>query len=110
MRFMMLMIPGGYARRPDAMPSAEAVKAMMKYSEELKKAGVLLRLHRRRPARGSAFRVESRPSSMVPSPMSRKCWAAIGCSTCAPARRPSNGPGVAPRRKATSSKSAASMR
>src|SRR5271166_4994301 len=45
MRFMMLMIPGGYgSAAPDAMPSAEAVKAMMKYNEELKKAGVLLAL------------------------------------------------------------------
>lgn len=45
MRFMMLMIPGGYqAAAPDAMPSPEAVKAMMKYNEELKKAGVLLAL------------------------------------------------------------------
>ena len=45
MRFMMLMIPGGYASAaPDAMPSAEAVQAMMKYNEELKKAGVLLAL------------------------------------------------------------------
>jgi hypothetical protein len=45
MRFMMLMIPGGYASAaPDTMPSAEAVAAMMKYNEELKKAGVLLAL------------------------------------------------------------------
>jgi hypothetical protein len=45
MRFMMLMIPGGYqAAAPDAMPNPEAVKAMMKYNEELKKAGVLLAL------------------------------------------------------------------
>ncbi len=45
MRFMTLMIPGGYeTATPDAMPSAEAVKAMMKYNEELKKAGVLLAL------------------------------------------------------------------
>ena len=44
-RFMMLMIPGGYASAaPNAMPSAEAVAAMMKYNEELKKAGVLLAL------------------------------------------------------------------
>ena len=43
MRFMMLMIPADYASAaPDAMPSAEAVEAMMKYKEELKKAGVLL--------------------------------------------------------------------
>ncbi|MCD9111669.1 YciI family protein [Bradyrhizobium japonicum] len=45
MRFMMLMIPAGYqSAKPDAMPSAEAVQAMMKYNEELKKAGVLLAL------------------------------------------------------------------
>ena len=45
MRFMMLMIPGGYeSAAPNAMPSAKAVEAMMKYNEELKKAGVLLAL------------------------------------------------------------------
>jgi hypothetical protein len=45
MRFMMLMIPGGYeTAAPDAMPSAEAVQSMMRYNEELKKAGVLLGL------------------------------------------------------------------
>jgi len=45
MRFMMLMIPGGYeSAAPDTMPSAEAVAAMMRYNEELKKAGVLLSL------------------------------------------------------------------
>jgi hypothetical protein len=42
---MMLMIPKGYeSAAPDAMPSAEAVSAMMKYNESLKKAGVLLAL------------------------------------------------------------------
>lgn len=45
MRFMMLMIPGGYENAaPDAMPSVEAVEAMMRYNEELKRAGVLLAL------------------------------------------------------------------
>ncbi|TPK40301.1 YciI family protein [Mesorhizobium sp. B2-5-4] len=45
MRFMMLMIPGGYAdAAPDVMPGAEAVERMMKYNHELKKAGVLLAL------------------------------------------------------------------
>jgi hypothetical protein len=46
MRFMMLMIPrGGYESvAPDAMPSAEAVAAMMKYNEALKEAGVLITL------------------------------------------------------------------
>ena len=45
MRFMMLMIPKGYeTAAPDAVPSAEAVAAMMKYNEELQNAGVLLTL------------------------------------------------------------------
>jgi len=45
MRFMMLMIPKGYeSAEPGTMPSAEAVSAMMKYNESLKKAGVLLSL------------------------------------------------------------------
>ena len=37
MRYMMLMIPGGYASAaPDAMPSAEMVEAMTKYNIALK--------------------------------------------------------------------------
>jgi hypothetical protein len=45
MRFMMLMIPKGYEQAaPGAMPEADAVAAMMKYNEDLEKAGVLLAL------------------------------------------------------------------
>jgi len=45
MRFMMLMIPKGYeTAEPGTMPPAEAASAMMKYNEELQKAGVLLAL------------------------------------------------------------------
>src|SRR3954468_2283392 len=45
MRFMMLMIPKGYENAaPGTMPEAEAVAAMMKYNEELKRAGVLITL------------------------------------------------------------------
>ena len=45
MRVMMLMIPGGYENAaPGTMPDAKAVEAMMKYNEELQKAGVLLAL------------------------------------------------------------------
>lgn len=45
MRFMMLMIPKGYeSAAPGTMPEAEAVAAMMKYNEELQKAGVLITL------------------------------------------------------------------
>ena len=45
MRFMMLMIPKGYEQAaPNTTPDAKAVAAMMKYNEELTKAGVLLAL------------------------------------------------------------------
>jgi len=45
MRFMMLMIPKGYEQAtPGTMPDAKALEAMMKYNEELQKAGVLLAL------------------------------------------------------------------
>ena len=45
MRFMMLMIPKGYEKaQPGTMPDAGAVSAMMRYNEELQKAGVLLAL------------------------------------------------------------------
>lgn len=58
MRFMMLMIPKGYEKAlPGAVPSAEAVDAMMKYNESLRKAGVLLALDGLHPLSAGA-RVE----------------------------------------------------
>ena len=45
MRFMMLVIPKGYeTASPGTAPDAKAVERMMKYNEELQKAGVLLAL------------------------------------------------------------------
>ena len=45
MRFMMLVIPKGYeTAKPGTMPDPKAVERMMKYNEELQKAGVLLAL------------------------------------------------------------------
>jgi hypothetical protein len=45
MRFMMLVIPKGYeTATPDAVPDAAAVERMMKYNEDLAKAGILLSL------------------------------------------------------------------
>jgi hypothetical protein len=45
MRFMMLMIPEGYATaQPDKTPDPAAVAAMMKYNEELRRAGALISL------------------------------------------------------------------
>jgi hypothetical protein len=45
MRFMLLMIPKGYeTAEPGTAPDAAAVAAMMRYTESLQKAGVLLAL------------------------------------------------------------------
>jgi hypothetical protein len=45
MRFMLLMLPGGYeAAVPGTMPPVEAVEKMMRFNEELKEAGVLVTL------------------------------------------------------------------
>jgi hypothetical protein len=42
---MLLMIPKGYETAPaGTMPDVEAVRAMMKYNEELQRAGILLAL------------------------------------------------------------------
>jgi hypothetical protein len=51
MRFMLLMIPKGYeTAKPGTMPDPIAVEAMMKYNEELQKAGVLVGLDGLHPA------------------------------------------------------------
>ena len=50
MRFMMLVIPKGYETAArDAVPDAKAVERMMKYNEDLAKAGVLLSLDGLKP-------------------------------------------------------------
>src|SRR5579859_7259722 len=55
MRFMMLMIPKGYeTAKPGTMPDAKAVEAMMKYNEELQKAGILLGLDGLHPVSAGA--------------------------------------------------------
>ena len=70
MRYMMLMIPGGYATAaPDAMPSAEAVKAMMKFNEDLKNAGVLVSLDGLHPpAAGARVSFKSRKPLVTDGP------------------------------------------
>ena len=46
MRFMMMVLPAGYAdAAPGKMPEAALVEKMMKYNESLQKAGVLLDLN-----------------------------------------------------------------
>ena len=55
MRFMMIVIPGGYSKAaPDAMPDAATVAKMMKYNESLQKAGVLLALDGLQPPSAGA--------------------------------------------------------
>jgi hypothetical protein len=57
MRFMMLMIPGGYERaEPDAVQTLdpEAVARMSKYNEDLEKAGVLRDLNGLHPPSSGA--------------------------------------------------------
>jgi hypothetical protein len=55
MRFMMLMIPGGYEKAaPDTTPSLDAIEKMMKYNYELGAAGVLVSLDGLRPLSSGA--------------------------------------------------------
>src|SRR5512134_3826217 len=56
MRFMMLMIPKGYeTAKPGTVPTdVDRVAAMMKYNEDLKKAGVLLALDGLHPVSAGA--------------------------------------------------------
>ena len=100
MRFMMLMIPGGYAETaPDVRPGAEAVEGMMRYNEELKKAGVLLALDGLHPpseARGSASRAASPSSPTARSRKSQGSARRLLGHRRALAKRPSNGPAAAP--------------
>jgi hypothetical protein len=54
MRFLMLMYPSDLAEKGTGMPDAEMVETMMKYNEDLAKAGVLLSLDGLHPtARGA---------------------------------------------------------
>lgn len=114
MRFMMLMIPGGYASAaPDAMPRAEAVEAMMKYNEELKKAGLLLALEGLHPpSSGARVSFQGGKPTVVDGPFAevKEVLGGYWMLDVRSRRRPSNGPDAAPRRKTTSSKSAVSMR
>src|SRR5437870_6962815 len=59
MRFMMIMYPGKKAET-SALPDEKVIAAMMKYNEELVKAGVLLALDGLMPtAKGSRIRFPS---------------------------------------------------
>jgi hypothetical protein len=55
MRFMMLMLPAGYASAsPDHVPDLESIERMMVYNKSLHQAGVLLALDGLHPASSGA--------------------------------------------------------
>jgi hypothetical protein len=59
MRFMMLMYPGERAEEKGALPNEQEIATMMKYNEDLTKAGVLLGLDGLHPsAKGAQIRFE----------------------------------------------------
>jgi hypothetical protein len=72
MRFMMLMIPKGYeTAAAGTMPPADRVAAMMKYNEELTKAGVLLALDGLHPpSMGARVSFEDGKPSVTDGPFS----------------------------------------
>ena len=70
MRFMMLMIPKDYASAPaDFRPDAKAVATMIKYNEQLQKAGVLLALEGlHAPAEGARVTFAGGKPSVIDGP------------------------------------------
>ena len=68
MRFMMLMYPGAKAES-GRLPTAEEIGPMMKYNEELQRAGVLLALDGLHPsARGARIRFNSGKATVTDGP------------------------------------------
>jgi hypothetical protein len=68
MRFMMLMYPGTKAEA-QALPDEKAIAAMMKYDEELTKAGVLLGLDGLQPSsRGARVRYAGGKATVTDGP------------------------------------------
>jgi len=68
MRFMMLMYPGEKAEQ-QALPDDKAVAEMMKYNEDLKKAGVLLALDGLQPtSKGARIRFQGRKRTVTDGP------------------------------------------
>jgi hypothetical protein len=68
MRFMMMMYPGPKGEAP-TLPDEKVVAAMMKYNEELTKAGVLLALDGLQPtAKGARVRFAGGRASVTDGP------------------------------------------
>ena len=72
MRFMLLMIPKGYeTAAPGTMPDAAHVAAMMKFNEEMQKAGVLLSLDGLHPpSMGARVTFQNGKPEVVKGPLS----------------------------------------
>ncbi|MDB4965121.1 MAG: dehydrogenase [Myxococcales bacterium] len=71
MRFMVLIIPGDKKVEAGAMPSKAQIDAMMKYNEELTKAGVLLALDGLHPtSKGARISFQGGKRSVVDGPFS----------------------------------------
>jgi hypothetical protein len=70
MRFMLLMIPRGYAQAaPGTLPEAAAVARMMAYNRELQQAGVLLGLDGLHPpSTGARVSFERDPPTVTDGP------------------------------------------
>jgi hypothetical protein len=69
MRFMVLMIPGDKKVEAGALPDKKAIDAMMKYNEELTKAGVLLALDGLQPSsKGARLRFSGGKSTVTDGP------------------------------------------
>ena len=70
MRFMLLMIPRGYANAaPGTLPEAAAVTRMMAYNRELQQAGVLLGLDGLHPpSTGARVSFERDPPTVTDGP------------------------------------------
>ncbi|MDB4959610.1 MAG: hypothetical protein JWO36_7179 [Myxococcales bacterium] len=71
MRFMVLMIPGDKTVETGKMPDEKAISAMMKYNEELAKAGVLLALDGLHPtSKGARIKFSGGKRTVVDGPFS----------------------------------------
>jgi hypothetical protein len=70
MRFMMLMYPGEKAEKGN-LPEKKAIEAMMKYNEELTRAGVLLALDGLQPtSKGARIRFSAGKPAVTDGPFS----------------------------------------
>jgi hypothetical protein len=66
---MMIMFPGPDAEKPGSAPTADQVGPMMKYNEELQKAGVLLALDGLHPtSKGARVRAKGGKKTITDGP------------------------------------------